>query len=136
MTESLYIETSLLICYANQWTGFYMIGNSVVKELSNFDYIYFTFTVILFLATITHWIAKKFWENSQQQFSRKRKCLNEQDTHKFVTLKLGRKSWGWKRKRKEDNIIRYDCREHWENCASKPNHTVAILEKILEILQS
>ena len=28
-----YIETSPLICFANQWTGFYMITASVMKEL-------------------------------------------------------------------------------------------------------
>ena len=28
-----HIETSPLICKANQWTGFYMIGSSVMKEL-------------------------------------------------------------------------------------------------------
>ena len=28
-----YIETNPLICPANQWTGFYVIGNSVMKEL-------------------------------------------------------------------------------------------------------
>ena len=27
------METSPLICSANQWTGFYMIGTSVMKEL-------------------------------------------------------------------------------------------------------
>ena len=32
-TLSHHIETSLLICRANQWTGFYMIGASVMKEL-------------------------------------------------------------------------------------------------------
>ena len=26
--------TSPLICYANQWTGFYMIGTSVKEELN------------------------------------------------------------------------------------------------------
>ena len=31
-----YIETSPLICRANQWTGFYMIRTSVMKELSPF----------------------------------------------------------------------------------------------------
>ena len=30
-----HIETSPLICSANQWTGFYLISASVVKELSN-----------------------------------------------------------------------------------------------------
>ena len=29
-----HIETSPLSCTANQWTGFYMIGISVMKELS------------------------------------------------------------------------------------------------------
>ena len=28
-----YIETSLSICFADQWTGFYMITPSVMKEL-------------------------------------------------------------------------------------------------------
>ena len=28
-----YIETSSLICKANQWTGFYMIRTSVMKKL-------------------------------------------------------------------------------------------------------
>ena len=27
-------ETSPLICFENQWTGFYMIGSSVIKHLS------------------------------------------------------------------------------------------------------
>ena len=30
-----YIETSPLICCANQWTGFYIITASVMKELMN-----------------------------------------------------------------------------------------------------
>ena len=34
MTEVRHIETSLLICKANQWTGFYMIGTSVMAELN------------------------------------------------------------------------------------------------------
>ena len=29
-----HIESSPLICRANQWTGFYMIGTSVMKELN------------------------------------------------------------------------------------------------------
>ena len=32
-----YIETSPLICSANQWTGFYMITASVMKELMQFQ---------------------------------------------------------------------------------------------------
>ena len=36
-TEAVYhIETSSLICKANQWTGFYMITVAVLKELMNF----------------------------------------------------------------------------------------------------
>ena len=31
-----YIETKLLICSTNQWTGFYMTRTSVVKELTHF----------------------------------------------------------------------------------------------------
>ena len=33
------METSRLIFPANQWTGFYMIGTSVMKQLSNAPYI-------------------------------------------------------------------------------------------------
>ena len=29
-----HIETSPLICFANQWTGFYMISATVMKELT------------------------------------------------------------------------------------------------------
>ena len=32
---SYHIETSPLICYANQWTGFYMIGTYVMKQLNH-----------------------------------------------------------------------------------------------------
>ena len=35
-----HIETSPLICRANQWTGFYMIGTSTIKELI---YLHITF---------------------------------------------------------------------------------------------
>ena len=30
-----HIETSSFICIANQWTGFYMVGTSVMKELNH-----------------------------------------------------------------------------------------------------
>ena len=33
----LHIETSPLLCRATQWTGFYMIMASVIKELIFFD---------------------------------------------------------------------------------------------------
>ena len=35
--ESYHIETSLLICRANQWTCFYKIGTSVMKELKFYE---------------------------------------------------------------------------------------------------
>ena len=31
-----HMETSPLICSANQWTGFYIVGTSVMKELKIF----------------------------------------------------------------------------------------------------
>ena len=33
-----HIETSQLICYENQWTGFYMAGTYIMKELINDTY--------------------------------------------------------------------------------------------------
>ena len=33
MTEAVIRETSPLICRANQWTGFFMITASIIKEL-------------------------------------------------------------------------------------------------------
>ena len=30
-----YVKTSPLICKANQWTGFYMLGTSVMKKLNS-----------------------------------------------------------------------------------------------------
>ena len=35
-----YRETSPLICSGNKWTGFYMIGTSVMKELMNELFVY------------------------------------------------------------------------------------------------
>ena len=32
VTDFLIIETNPLICNANQWTGFFMIGTSVMKD--------------------------------------------------------------------------------------------------------
>ena len=54
------METSSLICRANQWAGLYMIGISVKKELNiNFDE--GTFFLILFnlLNLLTPWLKKK-----------------------------------------------------------------------------
>ena len=34
-----HIETSPLICGANQWTGFYMITASFMKELNTLTYV-------------------------------------------------------------------------------------------------
>ena len=31
-----HVETSPFICFANQWTGFYTIGTTVMKELISF----------------------------------------------------------------------------------------------------
>ena len=37
-----HVETNPLICKANQWTGFYMIGTSVMNDLiSNLQLIHF-----------------------------------------------------------------------------------------------
>ena len=33
-----HMETCLLICSANQWTGFYMIGAYIMKELMAYIY--------------------------------------------------------------------------------------------------
>ena len=39
-----HIETSPLICRANQWTGFYMITVSVMKELTHFSHFFVSIT--------------------------------------------------------------------------------------------
>ena len=39
-----HIETSPLICSANQWTGFYMVRTSVMKELNNWKVAFPRFT--------------------------------------------------------------------------------------------
>ena len=46
-----HIETSPLICRANQWTGFYMIGTSVMKELKAYLRPCQTFMMDLFVPT-------------------------------------------------------------------------------------
>ena len=48
---SYHIETSPLICRANQWPGFYMIGTSVMKELKAYLRPCQTFTMHLFVPT-------------------------------------------------------------------------------------
>ena len=55
--------------------------------LSSFKCIYFTFLVIFFTVIIFYSIMKKFWKTPKSNFPRKHKCLNKQDTHKFVTEK-------------------------------------------------
>ena len=40
-----HIETSPLICSANQWTGFYMITVSVLKELNPWKFFLFPWTI-------------------------------------------------------------------------------------------
>ena len=74
--------TSQLIktCHSN-------ILHILQPSLSNFEYIYSTFTVILFTLL-------NFEETPENNFPRKRKCLSERDTHKSVTAQQGRKSWG------------------------------------------
>ena len=49
MTEILiiyHIETSPLICPADQWTGLYMIGTSIMKELNGISCCYPDYTTI------------------------------------------------------------------------------------------
>ena len=41
-----HIETSPLICRANQWTSFYMIGTSVMKEIKRQTYVSSMFQLI------------------------------------------------------------------------------------------
>ena len=39
MTQVPIIETSLSICRANHWTGFYITETSVIKDLKEFYYV-------------------------------------------------------------------------------------------------
>ena len=41
-----HVETSPLNCSANQWTGFYMIGTYIMKEL-NFAHLYYSVKSLL-----------------------------------------------------------------------------------------
>ena len=43
--SAMHIETSPFICSANQWTSFYMIGISVITELSNCFDLFLTLTL-------------------------------------------------------------------------------------------
>ena len=51
-----HIETSPLICSANQWTGFYMITASVMKELREESFVTWYFCGVFFnnLCTLQH----------------------------------------------------------------------------------
>ena len=68
MTEAVnQIETSPLICWANRWTGFYMITASVVKELNArwwiLDRMYLSFAVSTAISTkgFDTMFQKLFW---------------------------------------------------------------------------
>ena len=63
-----HIETRILICRANQWTGFYMIGTSAMKELKspinkNLTY----FWLYLFRLFLT--LSKKYWSTCKGGWS-------------------------------------------------------------------
>ena len=45
-----HIETSPLICFTNQWTGFYMIRTSIIKEFN---------VLTFYLANLYHAIFRK-----------------------------------------------------------------------------
>ena len=62
--SSYHIETSPLVCCANQWTGFYMIGTPIKKEIilcdisicfRSFQYSYFTITFLEKLLLSISW---------------------------------------------------------------------------------
>ena len=59
------IETSQLISTANQWTGFYMIGSSVMKELAHFISMFSFISIIFQYCAVLageHWKALEFME--------------------------------------------------------------------------
>ena len=69
-----HIETSPLICCsANQWTGFYMIMTSVIKELTRPDHfkwsisnIHFLIILTIFKTVIIHDFRKTWWRDFEK----------------------------------------------------------------------
>ena len=51
-----HIESSPLICSANQWIGFYMMGASVLKELRTLSKIYDGIILQKYLTTKRNWL--------------------------------------------------------------------------------
>ena len=69
MTEVPHIEISLLICKASQWSGFYIIGASVIKELKvkfqgeTFTDFWCPWREILISLGVWRWpVIKSWWE--------------------------------------------------------------------------
>ena len=67
-----HIETSPLICFANHWTGFYMIGTSVMKELNADSRMYLLFASIGVLKLYSRLSLSRTFKGPGD-FSRKRK---------------------------------------------------------------
>ena len=69
-----HVETSPLICIANQWTGFYMMGTSFMKELKCFPYSLIASDspiLSLFFNILQH-----LQKNTKKTWSKVNKCFN------------------------------------------------------------
>ena len=67
------METSLLICRANQWTGLYMIGTLAMKELRN--------ALLLFKNVQISFIELKLSRRKYAFFSRTDTCSLKTPAH-------------------------------------------------------
>ena len=82
MRGSYHIETSPLICTTNQWTSFYMIGTSVMKELllmSGKSRIVFYATLAKFwtyFQNIGLFLSERGYLNPQKQAFKKWDCVS------------------------------------------------------------
>ena len=63
-----HIETSQLICSANQWTGFYMIATSIIKELNSDDQLRSVLCQVIVPGWQKNWNGKENQAESDKPF--------------------------------------------------------------------
>ena len=85
MTEVPIIETCRLICKANRWTGFYMIGTSVMKKLTRVtNMMACDFLETIWLFHLIHFLRH---ENSHRGCSVKKRCSYKFcNTHRKISV--------------------------------------------------
>ena len=71
-----HVETSPLICYTNQWIGFYMMGTSFMKELKCFPYSVIASDFPILSVVFKKSFFESFLTGTKKTWSKVNKCFN------------------------------------------------------------